>query len=162
MQFIDSRWLIPIVAITSDRLFNAELEQCISDNTEYKSQFSQAVLDYQYYTGSQLRDEDIEHAIDYWFDGGLGSPVIFSLNKLARLFLFWQGDCFEVHASLLQEWLSLSSYIDPAWIIAAAFHETFKVKLSIDALYPLLEKQCHLALPKRQDKSIFSDNHVHL
>lgn len=162
MQVIKNRWLIPIVVLASDRLFHAGLTQPNSANDEYRTKLTEAVLDYQNHTGNYLRNEDIEHAIDYWFEGGIDSPAMFSLIKISKIFLVWQGDCFEVHTSLLQDWLSLINYIDPAWIIAAAFKGNFGREVTFDSLSCLIEKQCHLALPRKQSRNTFSDNHVHL
>lgn len=162
MQVINNRWLIPIVVLSSDRLFSFGMEIKATSHGEYRKVLIEAVLDYQNLTGNLLRNEDVDSAIDHWFDSQLGSPVLFSLRKIAKEFLVWQGDCFEVQSSMLQEWLSLITYIDPAWIIAIAFQESFKDKITLDGVSALVGNQCHLALPKNQKKSSFSDNHVHL
>lgn len=162
MQYIESRWLIPVVILASDRLFEKDLAGGFSSEETCRDLIVKSVLDYQQSAGTNFRNEDIEHAIDYWFEGDINSPVVFSLNKLAKIFLIWQGDCFEVRSALLPEWLSLCNYIDPAWLIAVSYYNYFKDELILSRLKPLFEKQCHLALPRGQMTKTYSDNHVHL
>ncbi|MFT6907517.1 MAG: hypothetical protein ACJAS1_004201 [Oleiphilaceae bacterium] len=160
MQVLAPRWLIPVAILTSDRLFELDIKNGIS--SEREQLLTKTIFDLQHCCGTHLRDEDVSLAIQYWFETSTENPVTFSLQKLARIFLAWQGNCFEVKTELLADWLALCNYVDPAWIIATAYDTLFKNTLSVSSITPLIDLQCHLALPKILNPREFADNHVHL
>jgi hypothetical protein len=160
MQLLAPRWLVPVAVLTSDRLFELDIKSGVS--TKFEKLLIKTIFDLQHCCGTHLRDEDVTLAIRYWFEGSTLNPVSFTLQKLANNFLQWQGNCFEVKIGLLADWLGLCNYIDPAWVIAAAYNNLFKNNLSISSVKPLIAVQCHLALPKMLNPKKFADNHVHL
>lgn len=167
MSMLETRWLVPVAILSSDRFLQQDILLTGGltgyNFSEFRHILFDAVFDYESCCGTRLRDEDVDCAIQYWFDGKKANdPISYSLIKLSDVFLQWQGNCFEVRSELLSDWLGLCGFIEPAWIIATAYQQLFEDDIRVDNLDPLFELQCFLALPKSQMHKQFADNHVHL
>ena len=167
----------PVAWLASDRLLLGEFGSAHEFNLAHGAGSEQArdqawqraLLDYQACMGTRIRREDAQAAIKHskmaldTLEGHYTAIHQKSLQHLSQQFLYWQGQCFEVRPTRLQEWLTLASVLDVSWIIAQAYcHELRAGRLSVsEALHAMLQMQCVVALPKSREFEQYADNHVH-
>lgn len=166
----DPYWLIPVMTLSSDRLFYHHLMNHANQHSTFTNGLqnehnilASAARDYQHYYGGRLRNEDIVNNINHWRYKDPYINALGILTELANHFLQWQGDCFEVKGERLESWLMICSLLDPAWIISTAYSQLVKQNvLSEDDLISLLTgRQCPFAFPGERKETAYADNHVH-
>jgi len=167
MFISDIKWVIPAAIMSSDRLLNADMEtpsaRLHSENI-HKSLLERAIFDFQSYTHTLLRNEDVEYAVSEWLNVQGNVDLIDCLNTLFNHFLKWKGDRLEVKHELLEEWLSFCSLADPTWVIAIGYHNFIRqgVLSVTEVIYIVSNNQCPVALPKATSNTHIADNHIHL
>lgn len=167
MFISDIKWIIPAAILSSDRLLDEDMNLLNSQSyseDKYTRLLQRAVFDFQPYTHTLLRNEDVEYATEEWLNNKQCVDLNDCLNNLFNHFIIWKGNCFEVKQEYLEEWLSFCSLSDPAWIIAVGYQHLLQQEiLSIAEVISLVsENQCPVALPKASSNNYIADNHIHL
>ncbi|CAQ81916.1 hypothetical protein VSAL_p840_57 (plasmid) [Aliivibrio salmonicida LFI1238] len=167
MFISDIKWVIPAAIMSSDRLLNEDMNMLNAQSygeDKYTILLQRAVFDFQPYTHTLLRNEDVEYAIDEWINDKQCVDLLDCLNNLFHHFLVWKGNCFEVKQEHLEEWLSFCSLTDPTWIIAVGYQHLIQQEILSDAevIELVSENQCPVALPKASLNNYIADNHIHL
>jgi len=167
MFIYDIKWVIPATILSSDRLLDEGINTLSAQSyceNKYTSLLQRAVFDFQPYTHTLLRNEDVQYAIDEWIKGAERVDILDCLNSLYHHFLIWKGNHFEVKQEHLEDWLSLCSLIEPTWVIAVGYQHLIKQEiLSIGEVIDLVSLyQCPIALPKASSNNYIADNHIHL
>ena len=147
--------LVKLSFLNSDRRLNFLLNSSQHIGINFNSYL--CVLDK---ISAPIRRESIEFELDTL---QIEDTKTYSLNfiKLWQTnFLQWQGNHFVVNQTYLDNWLSLTSVLDPGLLIGYSYSELIKN----EALNPvqLAEiNQCLQAIPLNKRDS-FADNHAHL
>lgn len=168
MFISDIKYVVPAAIMSSDRLLDEDIKLLSGQvfmKEEHRTLLQRAVFDFQPYTHTILRNEDVEYAVeerigndDNYID------LLGCLNKLHHHFLSWKGNRFEVKNEHLEEWLSLCSLVDPTWIIAEGYLDFSKndILSTAEIIEIVSENQCPVALPKASQYEYTADNHIHL
>ena len=124
----------------------------------------QAVSDYQYYSDTLFRREDVLKALQRnCAKANYDSCSITVLQNLCDSYLQWRGDHFSVKPAMMTSWANLISKIDPAWILAAGYAaKIFRNELTVGQMVCGSAAQCRLASSQEEKEKSFADNHVHL
>ncbi|MFM4917097.1 antiviral RADAR system adenosine deaminase RdrB [Aeromonas dhakensis] len=148
--------------LASDRLLDVYLRSEL--DVKWSTQYRLALQDFQSYLPGKIREEDIKPALLQWLESTEQKADLAQLlSKLSEHYLDWCGDRFEVKHGDLDNWLSLLTQVDSAWIIGAGYaHLLNHGILSAEQMIELARTQCISALPKRFDGKPIADNHVHL
>ncbi|WAF69975.1 hypothetical protein NRK98_08050 [Aeromonas dhakensis] len=148
--------------MASDRLLDVYLRSEL--DVKWSTQYRLALQDFQSYLPGKIREEDIKPALLQWLESTEQKADLAQLlSKLSEHYLDWCGDRFEVKHGDLDNWLSLLTQVDSAWIIGAGYaHLLNHGILSAEQMIELARTQCISALPKRFDGKPIADNHVHL
>lgn len=167
MFILDIKWTIPAAIMSSDRLLNEDIKTLNAQSyskEKYTTLLQRAVFDFQPYTHTLLRNEDVEYAIGEWLNEDQCVDLFDCLNNLYQHFLIWKGNRFEVKAEYLEEWLSFCSLADPIWVIAVGYQYLIRQKIlsTAEVIELVSVYQCPLALPKASSNNYIADNHIHL
>ena len=167
MFISDIKWTIPAAIMSSDRLLNEDIKTLNAQSygeSKYTTLLQRAVFDFQPYTYTLLRNEDVEYAIGEWLNEQQSVDLLDCLNNLSQHFLVWKGNCFEVKTEHLDEWLSFCSLADPIWVIAVGYQRLIRQKIlsTAEVIELVSVHQCPLALPKASANNYIADNHIHL
>lgn len=163
--------LAPVSLVRSDRWLRHLLAGLDEPNATVNNQAElakMALLDIQHCADFPLRSNDAKRAVSLWSERSLGKShsddfsaksVLFAL---AKEYLAWEGNRFEVKPGKLIDWQRLITKVDPTWLVAAALIQRMRDGLIRDEQIMHLPNQDPQGFPLLWNDRPVADNHVHL